>query len=57
MLLGYSFEPRLNMSNTRALDAILIFHGRAGSIITIGFITKRMLALEKKKQIDERKQD
>ena len=29
------------------LAAILIFHGTAGSIITIGFITKRMLALEK----------
>ena len=29
------------------LAAILIFHDTAGSIITIGFSTKRMLALEK----------
>ena len=33
MLLGYSFEPRLN---SRAL-------GSAGSAMTIGFINKRMI--------------
>ena len=34
MLLGYSFEPRLN---SRAL-------GSSGSVMTIGFINKRMIA-------------
>ena len=34
MLLGYSFEPRLN---NRAL-------GSGGSVMTIGFINKRMIA-------------
>ena len=44
MLPGYSLEPQPNMPD---LAAILAFHGTAGSIITIGFITKRMVALEK----------
>ena len=52
MLPGYSLEPRLNMPD---LAAILVFHGTAGSIITIGFVTKRTLA--KKNRFDERKQD
>ena len=34
MLLGYSFEPRLK---SRAL-------GSGGSVMTIGFINKRMIA-------------
>ena len=33
--------------NMPDLAAILVFHGTAGSIITIGFVTKRTLALEK----------
>ena len=44
MLPGYSLEPKLNMPD---LAAILVFHGTAGSIITIGFVAKRTLALEK----------
>ena len=44
MLQGYSLESKPNMPD---LAAILVFHGTAGSILTIGFITKRMLALEK----------
>ena len=41
-------SSRITGARLRAdLAAILIFHGRAGSIITIGFFTKRMLALEK----------
>ena len=44
MLPGYSLEPKPNMPD---LAAILVFHGTAGSIITIGFVTKRTLALEK----------
>ena len=44
MLPGYSLEPKPNMPD---FVAILVFHGTAGSIITISFITKRMLALEK----------
>ena len=44
MLPGYSLEPKPNMPD---LGAILVFHGTAGSIITIGFVTKRTLALEK----------
>ena len=45
MLPGYSLEPKPNMPD---LVAILVFHGTAGSIITIGSITKRMLAPEKR---------
>ena len=45
MLPGYSVEPKPNMAD---LAAILVFHGTAGSIITIGFVTKRMLAREKR---------
>ena len=44
MLPGYSLVPKPNMPD---LTAILVFHGTAGSIITIGFVTKRTLALEK----------
>ena len=44
MLPGYSLEPKPNMPD---LAAILLFHGTAVSIITIGFVTKRTLALEK----------
>ena len=44
MLPGYSLEPKPNMPD---LDAILVFHGIAGSIITIRFVTKRTLAPEK----------
>ena len=44
MLPGYSLEPKPNMPD---LATILVFHGTAGSIITIGFVTKRTLALEK----------
>ena len=44
MLPGYSLEPKPNMQD---LAAIWVFHGTAGSIVTIGFIPKRMLALEK----------
>ena len=44
MLPGYSLEPKPNMPD---LAAILVFHGTAGSIITIGFVTKRTLVLEK----------
>ena len=44
MLSGYSLEPKPNMPD---LAAILVFHGTADSIIAIGFVTKRMLALEK----------
>ena len=44
MLTGYSLEPKPNMPD---FAAILVFHGLACSTITIGFITKRMLALEK----------
>ena len=45
MLPGYSLEPKPNMPD---LAAILVFHGTAGPIImTIGFVTKRTLALEK----------
>ena len=44
MLPGYSLEPKPNMAD---LAAIFVFHGAAGSLITIGFITTRMLALEK----------
>ena len=44
MLPGYSLEPMPNMPD---LAAILVFHGAAGSIITIGFVTKQTLALEK----------
>ena len=43
MLPGYSLEPKSNMLD---LAAILVFHGTAGSIITIGFVTKGTLALE-----------
>ena len=43
MLPGYSLEPKSNMPD---LAAILVFHGTAGSIITIGFVTKGTLALE-----------
>ena len=45
MLPGYSLEPKPNMPD---LAAILVFHGTAGSIIIIGFVTKRMLAREKR---------
>ena len=44
MLPGYSLVPKPNMPD---LAAIVVFHGTAGSIITIGFVTKRTLALEK----------
>ena len=44
MLPGYSLEPKPNMPD---LTAFLVFHGTAGSIIAIGFVTKRTLALEK----------
>ena len=44
ILPGYSLEPKPNMPD---LAAILVFNGTAGSIITIGFVTKRTLALEK----------
>ena len=44
MLPGYSLEPKPNMPD---LAAILVFHGTEGSIITIGFVTKWTLALEK----------
>ena len=44
MLPGYSLEPKPNMPD---LVAILVFHGTAGSIITIGFITKRSLGTGK----------
>ena len=44
MLPGYSLEPKPNMPD---LAAILVFHGTAGPIITIGFVTKRTVALEK----------
>ena len=43
MLPGYSLEPKPHMPD---LAAIFVFHGTAGSIITIGFVTKRMLAQE-----------
>ena len=52
MLPGDSLEPRPNLPD---FAAIFVFHGTAGSIITIGFITERMLALEN--QFDERKQN
>ena len=52
MFPGYSLEPKPNMPD---LAATSVFHGSAGSIITIGFITKRMLALENR--FDERKKD
>ena len=41
MLPGYSLQPKPNMPD---LAAILVFHGTAGSIITNGFVTQRMLA-------------
>lgn len=41
---GYSLKPKPKIPD---LAAILVFHGTTGSIITISFITKRMLALEK----------
>ena len=41
MLLGYSFEP---WPNSRAL-------GTAGSVMTIGVINKRKLALKKKNSL------
>ena len=44
VLPGNSLEPKPNMPD---LAAILVFHGTAGSIMTIGFVTKRTLALEK----------
>ena len=44
MLPGHSLEPKPNMPD---LAAILVFHGTAGSITTIGFVTKWMLAREK----------
>ena len=44
MLPGYSLEPKPTMPD---LAAILVFHGTSGSIITIGFVKKRTLALEK----------
>ena len=44
MLPGYSLEPKHNMPD---LAAILVFYGTAGSIITIGFVNKRTLTLEK----------
>ena len=44
MLPGYSLESKPNM---RDLAAILVFHGTAGPIITIGFVTKWTLTLEK----------
>ena len=44
MLPGCSLEPKPNMPD---LAVILVFHGTAGSIITIGFVTKLTLALEK----------
>ena len=45
MLPGYSLESEPNMPDHAA---ILVFHGTAGSVITIGFITKRVLAPEKR---------
>ena len=44
MLPGYNLELKPNMPD---LAAILVFHGTAGSIITIGFVTKLTLALKK----------
>ena len=44
MLPGYSLEPKPNMLD---LAAILVFHGTAGPIRTIGFVTKQTLAREK----------
>ena len=44
MLPGCSLKPKPNMSD---LAAILVFHGTAGSIIIICFVTKRMLSREK----------
>ena len=44
MLPGCSLEPKPNMPD---LIAILVFHGTAGSLITISFVTKLTLALEK----------
>ena len=44
MLPGYSLEPKPTMPD---LAAILVFHGTSGSIITIGFVKKRTLALKK----------
>ena len=44
MLPRYGLEPKHNMLD---FAFILVFHGIEGSIMTIGFITKRMLALEK----------
>ena len=44
MLPGYTLEPKPNMAD---LATIFVFHGAAGSLITIGFITTRMLAPEK----------
>ena len=44
MLPGYSLERKPNVPD---LVAISVFHVTVGLIITIGFITKRMLALEK----------
>ena len=44
MLPGYSLKPKPNMPD---LAIILVFHGTASSIITIGFPNKRTLALEK----------
>ena len=52
MLPGYSLEPKPNMPG---FAVILVFHGTAGSIITIGFIIKRIPAPENGS--DERKQD
>ena len=43
MLPGYSLEPKPNMPD---LAAIFVFHGTAGTIITIGFVTEGTLALE-----------
>ena len=44
MLPGYSLEPKPNMPD---LAAILVFHGTADSIITIGFVTKNPVWREK----------
>ena len=44
MLPGNSLEPKPNIPE---LAAIFVFHGTAGSVTTISFITKLMLELEK----------
>ena len=52
MLPGYSLEPKPNMPD---LAAILVFHGTAGSIITIGLSLNGRSHW--KNRFDERKQD